>query len=805
MTEITFHGGVNDIGGNKFIVESKGTKVFMDFGMSFSQEGQFFSQFLGARTSNSLNDMFELWILPKIKGLYRRDYARHMDFDGNEETEIDAVLLTHAHVDHADYISFLHEDIPVYMMYLAVIGANENAILLQREDPWSIDPSRFKGTFLTKEGMEDLCEWLERLKIFTKSDEIYKEQFLEPVRLVAKMMDKFRNMDKRTSDLEGWVFAKSKPSGDSFSDEKKVVVSAVFPKLQSAMTVKVSESVAKEIDSNYFIFGECQPVGLVNRIHQVHTKNRQTQKKVNLSEFDFLFVAFDDIKNLDMSIEMENFCEVESVQSEIKHHLGFPFVSSAEVLQVTGPQVVLKGKGEQKIVKMQISNHYHKNSDNQDPKKFEGKQVRFLGVQWYSPSSKNAVNLEMPEIFLMQEEEDSERLDFENLAGAIRLRGKIGKLEAEKILSKEIPTDDCIEIKEDVARFRYSGSYDRICAEFIQTMSMIRDFREKFKTIAPQMIEEQVIDEKKTNTENIASLIKHYKELYDILLNYQMQFDVSGIYDIDSAFSSLSPLPEGIIKKKIRFLKYLGIFENEKEVKITNKGFKVLTIVSGRDLDAKFSSVSRGIIDLNRIQNEGIPPSLLLEHLRNGKVSGYLPAEIDKKKTEMFWTQGGKVSESEEKLMLNYSEKMNVILEVMRSVSHPTTTQGISENIKEKGYDIGNFTVNLLLNEIEKSSRIRKSDESWEYTIEGRLLDLFMSYPDEMFDLDKIFEKIVIGYNSKKVVLRRLQDMENANVISQIKDKWTLKKNIEEKTESVTEKKVQSKEEENSKNIDRYW
>ena len=40
MTNITFHGGVNDIGGNKFLVESKDTKVFMDFGMSFSQEGQ---------------------------------------------------------------------------------------------------------------------------------------------------------------------------------------------------------------------------------------------------------------------------------------------------------------------------------------------------------------------------------------------------------------------------------------------------------------------------------------------------------------------------------------------------------------------------------------------------------------------------------------------------------------------------------------------------------------------------------------------------------------------------------------------
>ncbi len=689
-------------------------------------------------------------------------------------------------------------------MYLAVIGANENAVLLQREDPWSIDPDRFRGTFLTKDGMEDLCEWLERLKIFTKSDEIYNEQFLEPVRLVAKMMDSFRNMNKRTTDLEGWVFAKSKPSDDSFSAEKKVIVSAIFPELQSAMTVKVSESIANKINSNYFIFGECQPVGLVNRIHQVHTNNRQSLKKVNLSEFDFLFVAFEDIKKLGASIEMENFCEIESIQSDVKHHMGFPFVSSAKVLQVAGPQVVLKGNGEEKTVKMQMSNHYIKNAEMQDPKKLEGKNVRFLGVQWYKARSKNAVNLEVPEIFLMQEEENEDMLKLEDVVGSIRLRGSINQSEAEKMLEKEIPQDSSIEILESRARFRYSGSYDRVCAEFIQTMSKIRSFREKFKTVAPQLTEEQIIDEKKTNTQNMASLIKHYKELYDILLNYQMQDDANGAYNVDSAFLELSPLPEGIIKKKISFLKYLGIFEREKEIKITAKGFKVLAIAAGKDLDAKFSSVSRGVIDLNKIQNEGIPPSLLLEHLRNGKVSGYLPVEIDKKKTEMFWTRGGKVNESEEKLVLDYSEKMNLILEVMRSVSHPTTSQGISENIKKKGHNIGNFAVNLLLNEIEKSSRIKKNDGSWEYTIEGRLLDLFMSYPDEIFDLDRIFEKIMIGTIHKKDVLRRLQDMVNANVVYPIKDKWTLRKNIEEKTERITEKKVQRQEEDPKKN-DRYW
>lgn len=127
MTSLTFHGGVNDIGGNKFLVKDKDTTLFMDFGMSFSEEGKFFSQFLNARGSNALEDMFSLGILPKIKGLYRRDYARHVGFDGNENTQVDAILLTHAHVDHCAYIPYLREDIPIYC-------SEESKLIMQNFD-----------------------------------------------------------------------------------------------------------------------------------------------------------------------------------------------------------------------------------------------------------------------------------------------------------------------------------------------------------------------------------------------------------------------------------------------------------------------------------------------------------------------------------------------------------------------------------------------------------------------------------------------------------------------------------------------
>jgi len=114
MTSLTFYGGVNEIGGNKILLEDKDTKVFLDFGKSFSRRATYFEEYLNPRTSNGIVDFLTMGLVPDISGVYRDDL---MVMAGRkpEKPDIDAVLLTHAHADHADYISFLHEDIPIHM------------------------------------------------------------------------------------------------------------------------------------------------------------------------------------------------------------------------------------------------------------------------------------------------------------------------------------------------------------------------------------------------------------------------------------------------------------------------------------------------------------------------------------------------------------------------------------------------------------------------------------------------------------------------------------------------------------------
>jgi ribonuclease J len=103
MPNVTFYGGVNEIGGSKILLEDGDAKVLLDFGMSFALRNQYYSvPFLSPRNEREL---LEFGILPELEGVYKFD---------DTEPKIDAVFLSHSHMDHAAYVSFLKRKIPVY-------------------------------------------------------------------------------------------------------------------------------------------------------------------------------------------------------------------------------------------------------------------------------------------------------------------------------------------------------------------------------------------------------------------------------------------------------------------------------------------------------------------------------------------------------------------------------------------------------------------------------------------------------------------------------------------------------------------
>jgi ribonuclease J len=72
-TKVSFYGGLDEIGGNKILLEDKGTRIFLDFGKSFAKRSKYYDFFTKPRLVNGIGDLLELGIIPDLKGIYRKD------------------------------------------------------------------------------------------------------------------------------------------------------------------------------------------------------------------------------------------------------------------------------------------------------------------------------------------------------------------------------------------------------------------------------------------------------------------------------------------------------------------------------------------------------------------------------------------------------------------------------------------------------------------------------------------------------------------------------------------------------------
>ena len=112
--KLSFYGGVQEIGGNKILLEDNDTRVFLDFGMSFDKYGQFFEEYLKPRVACGMADFVAMGLVPKIDGIYREDLLELLGWNIHDMPTVDGVLLSHMHLDHAAHISFLDPRIPIY-------------------------------------------------------------------------------------------------------------------------------------------------------------------------------------------------------------------------------------------------------------------------------------------------------------------------------------------------------------------------------------------------------------------------------------------------------------------------------------------------------------------------------------------------------------------------------------------------------------------------------------------------------------------------------------------------------------------
>ena len=114
MANLTFFGGVGEIGGNKILVEDHDARIWLDMGAPFDLGEQYFVEFLQPRDRFGLRDYFALDLIRRIPGLYSSEALDPTDMAW-EPPAFSSIFITHVHYDHTQQLRFVDPNIPVHL------------------------------------------------------------------------------------------------------------------------------------------------------------------------------------------------------------------------------------------------------------------------------------------------------------------------------------------------------------------------------------------------------------------------------------------------------------------------------------------------------------------------------------------------------------------------------------------------------------------------------------------------------------------------------------------------------------------
>ena len=198
-------------------------------------------------------------------------------------------------------------------LYVGLIPS-ENCRLLTESTIDEIRPEEISGNSIERYCFRFSIRWLKYTRDFATNEKVFSEQFLEPMKAVARFRLTVREAAPYSMTVRGLIVVKSPSFYDQAFRDYVCTLSVLVPELNSVVALRCRKEEADKMECGEIALHGIQPIPFVNRIHPTKLWFELLKNKKDSPELSFCKVSFKDLCNLDRVLAFENFTELWSEQ-----------------------------------------------------------------------------------------------------------------------------------------------------------------------------------------------------------------------------------------------------------------------------------------------------------------------------------------------------------------------------------------------------------------------------------------------------------------------------------------------------------
>lgn len=679
--------------------------------------------------------------------------------------------------------------------HASVVGSTNNALSIIENNPEDINPENAEGNRFAQDGLRAFSVWLKILSDFSKNQDVFTTQFLEPVRIACEFIVNIRKIKGgHSTTANGFVLGKSRPHVDMESGQSWVSMVVLIPEIESVMSLRAGAVETSDTSHGFYKIDNLQPIPLVNRIHLTRTHLAKIGSISNMTQCNFLKTSFGDLGHLENSVEMEKFFEMQMSRNQGTHLFSAVLVS-AKIESVNLPFATLRDLIKDEVITASFSNYYMSSKPKSFFYQMAKNNARILVAMpfWDGVESKQS-----PEILYIEPDVELEELEADDLTGYVRMRDAVDISE----IRTRYPRVNLSQISavsvigSNVSYVKNLSSSDQVKTEFLRAMEKISSLRRAGRPSEHlQLNARDVLDYEKMNIEGVSKFIKGIPVLLEILRIVYFRNDSTGKIPSWDNLALITKFKLESVKKIVVYLDSIGLLKNDDGlISETSLGKEILYTTYHPEIEKYVATRSDNIISIPDFRDEHIPQSLLLEYLSDNK-NTYQPLSLPKGTTELFWMKKiGNVGGNRISAEIEFESFANSILFVMSSQNYPFTAEKVVDEMAALNRPVTYFVASIVLNDLGKMGRIVPSGESWEYTRKSRIIDLLRNDPKGCHTIEEIISKNCIPLLERKSVESILSDMAASSVIVEISPNlWCIAEDAQKRFGRYVAQKIKPK------------